>query len=106
MGILEWAAVIDTVGTLVKMARRMGRGAVEGLARNPPGTPGPGQIEAGLTGVLVAALKEAFDRDSVRLEMERSQLDAERAASRSSCAPSSAARRPTGCWRSSNWSRS
>jgi hypothetical protein len=78
MGILEWAAVFDTVGTLAKMARRMGQGAVEGLASNPPGTPGPGQVEAGLAGVLVAALKEAFDRDSVRMEMERSQLDAER----------------------------
>ena len=78
MGILEWAAVFDTVGTLAKMARRMGQGAVEGLAGNPPGTPGPGQLEAGLAGVVVAALKEAFDRDSVRMEMERSQLDAER----------------------------
>jgi hypothetical protein len=78
MGILEWAAVFDTVGTLAKMARRMGQGAVEGLAGNPPGTPGPGQLEAGLAGVVVAALKEAFDRDSVRMEMERSQIDAER----------------------------
>jgi hypothetical protein len=31
-----------------------------------------------LTGVLVAALKEVFDRDSARLELERSQIDAER----------------------------
>ena len=78
MGILEWAAAIDTAGTLVKAARRMGRGAVEGLASNPPGTPGPSQLEAGLTGVLVAALKEVFDRDSARLELERAQIDAER----------------------------
>ena len=78
MGILEWAAAIDTAGTLVKAARRMGRGAVEGLTSNPPGTHGPGQIEAGLTGVLVAALKEVFDRDSARLELERAQIDAER----------------------------
>ena len=28
--------------------------------------------------MLVAALKEAFDRDSARMEMERSQMDAER----------------------------
>ncbi len=76
MGILQWAAAFDTVSTLAKMARRAGQGAVDGLAGNPPGTPGP--IEAGLAGVLVAALKEAFDRDSVRMEMERSQLDAER----------------------------
>ena len=78
MGILQWAAVFDTVGTLAKMARRMSQGAVEGLAGNPPGTPAPGQLEAGLAGVVVAALKEAFDRDSVRMEMERSQIDAER----------------------------
>jgi hypothetical protein len=78
MGILEWAAAIDTAGTLVKAARRMGRGAVEGLTSNPPGTHGPGQIEAGLTGVLVAALKEVFDRDTARLELERAQIDAER----------------------------
>ena len=31
-----------------------------------------------MAGVLVAALKEAFDRDSTRLEMERSQIEAER----------------------------
>jgi hypothetical protein len=78
MGILEWAAVFDTVGTLARAARRMGQGAVEGLAGNPPGAATPGHMEAGLAGVLVAALKEAFDRDSTRMEMERSQMDAER----------------------------
>jgi hypothetical protein len=35
-------------------------------------------MEARLAGVVVAALKEVFDRDSVRLEMERAQIDAER----------------------------
>lgn len=78
MGILQWAAVIDTVGGLVQVARRIGQGAVEGLAGNQPGPGGPGQVEARLAGVVVAALKEAFDRDSVRLDMERSQIDAER----------------------------
>ena len=34
-----------------------------------------GQIEARLTNVVVAALKEAFDRDHARLELERFQLD-------------------------------
>ena len=46
-----------------------GRGAV-------PGT--PGSLETRLAGVVVAALKEAFDRDTRRLELERAQLDAER----------------------------
>ncbi len=36
------------------------------------------QVEARLTNVLVAALKEAFDRDHARLELERSQLDEQR----------------------------
>ena len=37
-----------------------------------------GQIEARLTNVVVAALKEAFDRDHARLELERGQLEEER----------------------------
>ncbi len=37
-----------------------------------------GGIEARLAGVVVSALKEAFDRDSRRLELEREQLEAER----------------------------
>ena len=37
-----------------------------------------GQIESRLTNVVVAALKEAFDRDHARLELERAQLDEER----------------------------
>jgi hypothetical protein len=77
MGIAQWAAVVDTVGGLVHIARRFRQGAAEGLS----GTvipPGAGALEARLAGVVVAALKEAFDRDSVRIEMERTQIDAER----------------------------
>ena len=37
-----------------------------------------GQIETRLTNVVVAALKEAFDRDHARLELERAQLEEER----------------------------
>jgi hypothetical protein len=37
-----------------------------------------GQIEARLTSVVVAALKEAFDRDHARLELERTQLEEQR----------------------------
>lgn len=39
----------------------------------PPGA----QLEARLTNVVIAALKEAFDRDHARLELERAQLDGE-----------------------------
>jgi hypothetical protein len=38
----------------------------------------PGGLEARLAGVVVAALKEAFDRDTRRLDLERQQLEAER----------------------------
>ena len=38
----------------------------------------PGGLEARLAGVVVAALKEAFDRDTCRLDLERQQLEAER----------------------------
>src|SRR5688572_3300494 len=43
--------------------------AIQGLA---------GQIETRLTNVVVAALKEAFDRDHARLELERTHLEQER----------------------------
>jgi hypothetical protein len=46
------------------------------LAAPPPGQ--GGQIEARLTGVVVAALKEAFDRDHARLELERAQMEEQR----------------------------
>jgi hypothetical protein len=42
----------------------------------PPGL--AGQIEAGLTNVVLAALKEAFDRDHARLEMERAHVEEQR----------------------------
>src|SRR5215510_13608374 len=37
-----------------------------------------GQIETRLTNVVVAALKEAFDRDHARLEIERQHLEEQR----------------------------
>ena len=37
-----------------------------------------GQIEARLTNVVVAALKEAFDRDHARMELERAQIEEQR----------------------------
>jgi hypothetical protein len=48
------------------------------LATNPASATLAGQLEARLTNVVVAALKEAFDRDHARLELERAQLDEQR----------------------------
>jgi hypothetical protein len=39
---------------------------------------GSGPLERTLTNVLVAALKEAFDRDHTRLELERSHIEEEK----------------------------
>ena len=47
-------------------------------ALSQTGAQGLGQIETRLTGVVVAALKEAFNRDHARLELERAQLEEER----------------------------
>jgi hypothetical protein len=81
MGIAQWAGVLDAVGSLVQVARRFRQTPGDG----PPLTAAPsnpiaglGFVEARLAGVMVAALKEAFDRDSARMEMERSHIDAER----------------------------
>jgi len=56
----------------------------ERIEQRPGGvteTPSPtfaDQLQAGLTNVVVAALKEAFDRDRDRLELERAHLDEQR----------------------------
>src|SRR5438552_7815140 len=44
----------------------------------PPETRVAGSLETRLAGVVVSALKEAFDRDHQRLELERQRLDEER----------------------------
>jgi hypothetical protein len=73
--------------------RDVARPFIDRGPRDAPGLPEPpsngisehtmvqgvaGQIENRLTNVVVAALKEAFDRDHARLELERAHLDAER----------------------------
>src|SRR5688500_2207167 len=71
----------DAVVVLRDTARRL-----RGDAPAPPpetsltaAAPGlAGHLEARLTNVVVAALKEAFDRDHARLELERAQLDEQR----------------------------
>jgi len=76
MGLDQWMRVFDTVANLAQLTR--------GLKREPSGEPtvppptALGQIETRLAGVVVAALKEAFDRDRARMDLERVHLDAER----------------------------
>ncbi len=78
MGIAEWMRVLDTVGGLAQLTGKLrARAPEEGLQEGGgPGAGGP--LEARLAGVVVAALKEAFDRDRQRMELERGQIEAER----------------------------
>ena len=76
---IPWLVVIDSLLGVANLARgRTAQRPAEELEAS--GGPGRalGQVEARLAGVVVAALKEAFDRDSNRLELEREQLERER----------------------------
>ena len=76
---LPWLRIIDAalgVTDLVR-SRKVRPADAEGPdVRLAPGA--LGGLETRLAGVVVAALKEAFDRDTRRLELEREQLEAER----------------------------
>jgi hypothetical protein len=80
---VPWLRILDAVLNLTDLARsRPPRSnaaeEVEPLATTGRGGRGLGHLEARLAGVMVAALKEAFDRDSHRLELEREQMERER----------------------------
>ena len=81
MGVGQWMRVIDTVNGLIQVAGRFRKpGADADLAPSSAAETGPLlQLETRLAGVVVAALKEAFDRDRARMDLERSQMEAERA---------------------------
>jgi hypothetical protein len=72
MGVGQWLKVLDTVGGLVQLGAGMRRPA------DVAGGPVPGALEQRLAGVVVAALKEAFDRDRARMDLERETLESER----------------------------
>lgn len=76
---IPWLRIIDLALGVTNFAQARSRPAA------PPedeqlvgGSRAIGRLETRLAGVVVAALKEAFDRDSRRLELEREQLEAER----------------------------
>jgi hypothetical protein len=76
---IPWLGVIDTLLDLssIALSRKTRRPPEDALATTSGGA--LGHLETRLTGVVVAALKEAFDRDAKRLELEREQLERERA---------------------------
>jgi hypothetical protein len=75
MGIANWMRVLDTVSGLARMGGKLRSLTLES---GPATQSGGGTLETRLAGVVVAALKEAFDRDRARMDLERAQIDAER----------------------------
>ena len=75
---VPWLGLIDTLldVTSLVVGRKAHRPADEPESVAMAGRSG-GQLEARMTGVVVAALKEAFDRDARRLELERDQAERE-----------------------------
>ena len=78
---VPWLSIVDTLIGITDIAvrRRAPAPGPEHELRLDDRSGGPlGGLEARLAGVVVAALKEAFDRDTRRLELERAELEAER----------------------------
>ena len=76
---VPWLQLIDAALGVANFAReRRARPPIDESLELEARGRGLGGLEARLAGVVVAALKEAFDRDTRRLELEREELAAER----------------------------
>ena len=71
----NWLRVIDTVTGLARTAGRLRATFDPGSTDIAEGT--TRGLETRLAGVVVAALKEAFDRDRARMDLERTHAAAE-----------------------------
>lgn len=79
MNIAGLFKAVDALIAFRDAAKRFKGADAAPAAPEPPAPSGlAGQIETRLTNVVVAALKEAFDRDHDRLELERTHLEEER----------------------------
>jgi hypothetical protein len=80
---LPWLRILDSVLGISDVVRAVkGRPPARDerdLAATSRDSGAGGALETRLAGVVVAALKEAFDRDHQRLELERQQMAEERA---------------------------
>ena len=74
----DWMRVFDTVSNLAQLSGRFRRQPDPSAEPPVPAGGMLGQIETRLAGVVVAALKEAFDRDRARMDLEHAQFEAER----------------------------
>ena len=105
MGVAQWMRVLDTVGGLVQMSGAVPPAGHRAGAAGAAGGGPLGQLETRLAGVVVAALKEAFDRDRARMDLERTQMRPNARAPRRRCGPSFGVRRRSGRSGSCGWSR-
>ena len=79
MAFVTWLRALNAVGTVAEVTKAF-RSASD-ASKTPDATveTGATDLETGLANVVVAALKEAFDRDRSRFELERDARDAEHA---------------------------
>ena len=75
---LPWLQLIDAALGVANFAMNRKAVAPDEPTRQLEAGGQPAGLEARLAGVMVAALKEAFDRDTRRLELERELADAAR----------------------------
>jgi hypothetical protein len=78
---VPWLRILDTLLGISDMARTRRpppRSALEDPQQLEVTNRTLGGLETRLAGVMVAALKEVFDRDTKRLDLEREQIAAER----------------------------
>src|SRR5438876_5616577 len=79
---IPWLRILDVVLGVTDLARSRTPATPvdpDQQLQFDPGRAGPlGGLETRLAGVMVAALKEAFDRDTRRPELERATLEGER----------------------------
>ena len=76
---IPWLRLLDVLIGVTDIARRTPtRASADEPGRRALGHRAFGHLEARLAGIVVAALKEVFDRDSRRLELECEQMEAER----------------------------
>jgi hypothetical protein len=81
VGLNQWLKLFDMAANLAQFAGRARKPDPQTDAMGPAGAAGGGplaQLETRLAGVVVAALKEAFDRDRARMDLEREHLEGER----------------------------
>jgi hypothetical protein len=70
--------VFETVKSVIDSTKEQPKDQTQSTERQAP-APGFGdQVEMRLTNIVVAALKEAFNRDDARLDLERANLEEQR----------------------------